>query len=302
MSRSIALIGDPVAHSVSPAMHAAALAAHGLDLEYVALRVPLPDLPPAFPALRRGFLGLNVTRPLKQAVVPLLDRLSGEAARAGSVNTVAFREGGAEGHSTDGAGFLTALRQVGTTDPARAVILGTGGAARALACALADLGAAVAVAGRNAGAGERLAAEVDGEVAFMAPEPDALARAVAAADLLVNATPIGEWPHVRGCPLPEEIPLHPGLTVFDLVYRPRVTSLLARARASGCRTVEGVEMLVEQGAASFGIWTDLPAPVDAMRRAALLALERPAGEEGRGDARGGDGSAREGRTLGEVAG
>jgi shikimate dehydrogenase len=279
VSRTIALIGDPVAHSVSPAMQNAAFAALGLDAEYVALRIPLPDLPRAFGALREGFAGLNVTRPLKEAVAPLLDRLSPEAARTGSVNTVAFREGHVEGHSTDGAGFLAALRAAGAADPAYGVILGAGGAARAVTWALADLGTELAVTGRNAEAGERLAAEVEGAVSFVAPERGALARAVAAADLLVNATPVGEWPDVEACPLPDGIPLHPSLTVFDLVYRPRVTSLLARARTSGCRSVEGVEMLVSQGAASFEVWTGLPAPVGVMRRAALETLERHPAED-----------------------
>ena len=272
MSRSIALIGDPVAHSVSPAMHSAAFVALGLDLEYVARRVSVADLRAAFPALRRGFLGLSVTRPLKEAVIPLLDRLSPEAARAATVNTVAFRGGRAEGHSTDGPGFLAALREAGAGDPEHAVIVGTGGAARAVACALADLGSRVVVTGRNPDAGRRLAAELEGRLAFVAPEPEDLTRAVAAADLLVNATPVGQWPSVGACPVPDGVLLHPGLTVFDLVYRPRATSLLGRARASGCRTVEGVEMLIRQGAGSFEIWTDLPAPVDAMRRAALEAL------------------------------
>ncbi len=281
MTRSrIALIGDPVAHSVSPAVHGAAFAAAGLPLTYEAVRVSREDLPTALPRLRRAFLGLNVTRPLKEAILPLLDEVSAEAARAGSVNTVRFHEGIGEGHSTDGRGFLAALGAAGGAPPRRAVVLGTGGAARAVTAALVEAETSVTVAGRNARAGRRLAADLGGAsgtggrsraVRFVTIGPGPLARALAEADLLVNATPVGSDPRSRESPLPEGVPLPP--TVFDLVYRPRRTALLASAEAAGSRVVEGVEMLVEQAARSFEVWTGLPASADAMRAAAYRALE-----------------------------
>jgi shikimate dehydrogenase len=269
-SSRVALIGDPVDHSLSPPMQRAAFAALGLDLDYVAIRVPLEDLPSAWPELAASYRGLNVTRPLKQAVITYLGRLSEEARRARSVNTVRFVGGEAEGHSTDGAGFLAALRRAGVHQVGRAVVLGTGGAARAVVAALRSEGAVVRVSGRNRRAGQRLANELGAR--YVPPDPRSLATAVAMADLLVNATPVGTWPDVATSPLPEGVELHPGLTVFDLVYRPRRTALLARAARAGCRTVEGIEMLVEQGARAFELWTGEPAPVEVMREAALRAL------------------------------
>jgi shikimate dehydrogenase len=201
------------------------------------------------------------------------------------VNTVVFSEGYAVGHSTDGAGFLAALRRAGMGRVGRAVVLGTGGAARAVAAALADEGTAVLVMGRNRGAGHRLAADLardsgpPGTIAFALADPGAIARALPAANLLVNATSVGGWPEAATSPLPRDVRLEPPLSVVDLVYRPRRTVLLARAASAGCTVVEGVEMLIEQGARSFEIWTGRPAPVEAMRAAAYRALERePAGD------------------------
>jgi shikimate dehydrogenase len=262
--RTIALIGDPVAHSVSPTMHRAAFAAAGLHLDYVGVRIPRGSLAEAWPALREAHAGLNVTRPLKEEILPLLDHVSAGARRAGSVNTVVFEDGRAIGHSTDGSGFVAALARAGVR-PRRVVVLGAGGAARAVLAALTD--ADVSAWSRNPAAVRRLPgvrALTDGDL------PGAVARA----DLLVNATPVGQAPDTEGCPLPATVALHGGLTVFDLVYRPRVTPLLELARRSGCSIVEGVEMLVEQGVRSFELWTGRPAPVDAMREAARAALDR----------------------------
>lgn len=277
MSVKIALIGDPVDRSPSPPMHRAAFENLGLAMDYVAVRVTRRDLLEAFPSLRKAFFGLNVTRPLKEAILPLLDIVSPEAAEAGSVNTVTFRKDGTEGYSTDGAGFLAALGRAGAGAPRRVLILGTGGAARAIAGALRKAGASVLVAGRNVEAGVRLARDLRG-VAFLPMDAPHLAGALEDAEVLVNATPVGSEPNTRACPLPKKVELRPGLTVFDLVYRPRLTVLLIRAEAAGCRVVEGIEMLVEQAAASFAIWTGLPAPVEIMRRAAHGALDEPVRE------------------------
>ncbi len=264
--KAIALIGDPVRHTPSPAMHRAAFAATGLDMTYVAERVTLEDLPRAFDGLRERTIGLNVTIPLKEAVVPLLDEVRGAAAAAGSVNTVTFRDGLAIGDSTDGEGFMAALRGSGAPLPRRALILGAGGAARAVGAALRESGSIVTMAARDRG---RARGAADAIGAGTIPlDHAALIASLGEADLLVNATPLGDR-----SPLPADVALRSELTVFDLVYRPRVTSLLAAARAAGCRTVEGVEMLVEQGARSFEIWTGVRPPVDVMRDAALAHLE-----------------------------
>ena len=287
MSR-YALIGDPVEHSPSPAMLTAAFRAAGLRHTYEAIRVGAGELDDAWPRLRRELAGMNVTTPLKEKVAARADELSPAARASGSVNTVVFTGGHALGASTDGAGFLAALDHAaaragggtgpavapGDGEPSRAVVLGAGGAARAVAAALRGRGMRVAVAARRAEASKKLADELGVEpVAF---EPSALAEALADAGLLVNATPASG---AGASPVPDGVSLKPGLVVFDLVYRPRRTALLVRAEREGCVTIEGVEMLIEQGARSFELWTGTPAPVDAMRAA---ALEVVAGEPARG--------------------
>jgi shikimate dehydrogenase len=276
MTTVVALIGDPVSGSVSPQMHRAGFREAGLDWDYRAVRVGGEELPGAFPRLRSTFAGLNVTTPLKAAMIPLLDRVSDEAARAGSVNTVVFGDE-AWGHTTDGAGFVAALRRQRGPDPRRGVVMGTGGAARAVSAALADIGCQVTVWGRNEQAGRALALDLG--VAFAVAGGGSEAELARAADLLVNATAVGGLDSVpETLPIPASWTLHPGLTVFDLVYRPRRTALLRRAEAAGCRTVEGIEMLIEQGALSFALWTGRPGPVEAMRVAAYEAVEaEPAG-------------------------
>ncbi len=273
MTRALALVGDPVSTSVSPAMHRAAFEQAGLDWTYEAVTIPRGALPDSWPTLRDRFHGLNVTVPHKEAVLALLDRISPSAGRARSVNTVTFEGDLARGESTDGPGFIAALSSAGVTSVRRAVILGTGGAARAVVMALRDLGAEVVMAGRNATAGPAIASGVGAR--FIPSDAEPLLRALATADLLVNATPLGGEAGLSGSPLPD-VPLPGGAAVFDLVYRPRRTPLLERAAAAGCRTIEGIEMLIEQGARSFEIWTGVPAPVEAMRQAARAALGVPA--------------------------
>jgi shikimate dehydrogenase len=260
--RFFGVIGDPVVRSVSPAMHRAAFAELRLDAEYLPVTVRRGTLAARLPALRERFAGLNVTAPLKEEALGLLDRAGPEAERAGSVNTLVFADGEVLGRSTDGEGFLAALGRSGLDPPPRAVVVGTGGAARAVSAVLADAGTDVVVAGRDRAAGRQLAARLG--VAFVRlDERREVASAMAGAGLLANATPSD---------LPD-VPLRSGLVVFDLVYRPRRTPLLRRAEEAGCVTIEGVEMLVEQGARSFSIWTGLAAPVETMRAAALAALD-----------------------------
>jgi shikimate dehydrogenase len=280
----VTLIGDPVAHSVSPPMQQAAFDALGLPIVYGVLRVAPRELSAAFSALRVSALGLNVTAPLKEAVIPLLDEVHPHAAEAGSVNTVRFDGGRAWGGSTDGDGFLKALAAAGVERVAHAVILGSGGAARAVAAALLSGGSGVTIAGRTARSVRRVMEDLSANEADAGRPPiesltlegPYLARALAGADVLVNATPVGSWPDSASSPVPGSM-LHPGLTVFDLVYRPRRTRLLAEARDRGCRVIEGVELLLQQGARSFEIWTGRPAPLGAMREAALDALDRGPG-------------------------
>jgi shikimate dehydrogenase len=274
---AFAVIGDPVAHSVSPPMQRAAFGAAGMDATYVAERVTAGALPAVWPELLRRLSGWNVTRPLKEAALTLVDDVAPEAETCGSVNTVVVRGERTAGHSTDGAGFLAALDRVRPGPARRAVILGTGGATRAVAAALAGTGATVLLVGRNEAAGRILAGDLStrGAAVTFAGGPSALAGAVDGADLIVNATPMGDPTMPGVSPIPDDVALNalePRPVVFDLVYRPRRTPLLERAAAAGCPTVEGIEMLIEQGARSFELWTGLPAPVDIMRAAAYRAL------------------------------
>ena len=268
---AVALVGDPVADSVSPAIHSAAFRATGLELDYLAVRVAREQLVEAWPGLSARFIGLNVTRPLKEAILPLLDVLAPQAAEAGSVNTVVFRQGAAEGHSTDGEGFLGALRRARTRVARVATILGTGGAARAVTHVLRREGTSVFVSGRNGDAGRRLSNAF--AATFVPLERGALAMALTQSDLLVNCTPLGARPNSLSSPLPPGVPLHRDLLVFDLVYRPRRTRLLAQARAGECHTIEGIEMLIEQAGRSFQLWTGIAAPLEVMRDAAYHALD-----------------------------
>ena len=264
----IALVGDPVSASVSPAMQNAAFRALGLPFEYETLRVPRGGLAVAFGSLRDRFVGLNVTIPHKEEAARLVDILEPASRASGSVNTVIFRHGRAIGDSTDGQGFLRALRRGAPGRELRsALIVGTGGAARAVAAALAGEGLTVRVSGRNAQAGLQLVRDVAGVEAVPADELDA---ALDDTDLLVSAVPASAWED--GPTLPLGLPLGPGLIVFDLVYRPRRTLLLERAIAEGSTAIEGIEMLIEQGALSFLLWTGVEPPRGVMREAAYDAL------------------------------
>jgi shikimate dehydrogenase len=277
-TRAFAVIGDPVAHSVSPPMQQAAFAAAGLDATYVAERVPLSSFPAAWPELVRRLSGWNVTRPLKEAALGLVDALGPEAAACGSVNTVIADGDRTMGRSTDGGGFLAALARVRAEPVARAVILGTGGATRAVTAALSASGARVELVGRNEASGRAVAADLTarGTPVVFAGGPDRLAELLPGAELVVNATPLGDPSMPGRSPIPDDVTLEalePRPVIFDLVYRPRRTPLLDAAAAAGCPTVEGIEMLIEQGTRSFELWTGLPAPVEVMRAAAYRALE-----------------------------
>jgi shikimate dehydrogenase len=257
-TRLVGLLGNPVSHSLSPRMQNAAFAARGLDWAYVPLPVDPEGLEAAVSGLTAlGFAGANVTIPHKSAIVSFCDELDGVAERAASVNTLVVREGRVLGSSTDGLAVTGAVAAEG----ARVLLLGAGGAAVAAAVALLDAGAVgVTVAARDSDRAHALAARLlalfpEKEVAAAAAWPPAAAGAA----LIVNATP-----------LRDELPVEPraGQAVVDLAYRPggEPTALVEAARNAGCdAVVDGREVLVRQGAASFERWTGVTAPVDAMR-------------------------------------
>jgi shikimate dehydrogenase len=268
------LLAHPAGHSVSPAMHDAAFAASDVPGRYVAWDVSPGDLAAAVARIRGddGLLGANVTVPHKEAVAAWLDELTPIARRLGAVNTVRKRGGALVGDNTDEPGFAAAVAELGVTlRGASAVVLGAGGASRAVVAALVMAGAAVRVHNRTASRAEAVVAlwREEGDVA--AVEDDALAGAVRGAQLVVNTTSVGMVGGPPGSPLPPGLLPRSG-AVIDLVYRPRVTELLAAATAAGLPAQDGVPMLVHQGALAFEAWTGRRAPLAAMRRAAEDAL------------------------------
>ena len=271
----VALLAHPAGHSVSPAMQRAAFAASDLDATYDAFDVPPAELAAAVASLRREpWWGANVTVPHKTAVVPWMDELAPAARRLGAVNTIVRRGERLIGDNTDLPGFARALADLRPDlAAARAVVIGAGGAARAVVAALADAGARIALHNRGTG---RARALIDAlalpDVALLPAA--ALADAVAGCDLLVQTTTVGMDGGPAGSPLPDGVLPDRG-AVVDLVYRPAITPLLAAALAAGLPAQNGLPMLVYQGALSFESWTGVAAPVQAMGAAAEAALGGP---------------------------
>ena len=268
-TRLAAVIGWPVRHSLSPAIHNAALAAADLDWVYLALEVPPGQAPAALTGMRAlGIEGLSVTMPHKTDVAAAVDCCTPSRRSCGpSTLSVRRPDGTLEGHNTDGDGFIAALRAAGA-DPAgrRVVLLGAGGAGRALALALAGAGAAeVAVVNRSEAAAQ-VAAGLAAPVGRVGTAAD-----VRAADLVVNATPVGMGDGAGALPVDPAL-LHAGQVVADIVMHPLDTALLQAARAAGAATVDGLGMLVHQAALAFTLWTGVEAPVAAMREAAEREL------------------------------
>jgi shikimate dehydrogenase len=256
------VIGWPVARSLSPAIHNAAFEALGLDWTYMPLAVRPGSIEQGVGLLRElGVEGANVTMPHKQAVVPFLERLQGDAERLHAVNTIVRDGATLVGHNTDGPGFLAAIAGQASFDPGgkTAIILGAGGAARAIALALAAAGASVVVSARRP--------EQAADVAGLAPgiETSRWGSAIAA-DLVVNATPSRD-----GLPI-DALSFAPGVLAVDLIYLPPSTPFLLAARAAGAQALDGIGMLVHQAALSFLLWTGREAPIDVMRAAAVEAL------------------------------
>jgi shikimate dehydrogenase len=264
------ILGWPVRHSLSPAMHNAAFAAAELDCVYLAFEVPPERLKRALKGAEAlGLHGLNLTIPHKEAAVSLCQRLDAGALRVGAVNAIRFERGVTVGYNTDAPGFLKALELRLGFDPreARALVLGAGGVARAVIAALADRGAAeIRVAARTPGRGEILCQQLcrgHGQLVPWAAAP--MAAAFAEADLVVSCLPPEATP-----PGLEALPAR--AAVLDVAYG-HDTALLAAARRAGARATDGLEMLVQQGALSFVLWTAFDAPVEEMRAAAQAELQ-----------------------------
>lgn len=278
----IAIIGFPLGHSISPHFQQAALDYYGLSAHYETWEVPVQALPQVIPRLRQAdCLGANVTVPFKEAVLPLLDVLEPRAERIGAVNTIAKKGSRLIGYNTDAQGFLRALREDANFDPRGrcALLLGAGGAAHAVAFALAEDGiASLFLANRNLERAEQLAHSLrlsgyQGRIEVIPLEIARLSTFLRQSQLLVHCTPMG----TKGSPeqgrsllSSEDIPQ--GTLVYDLVYNPPETPLLQEAQRAGARSLGGLPMLVYQGAASFQRWTGKGPPLEVMFAAARRAL------------------------------
>lgn len=272
--KRVGVIGWPVTHSLSPAMHNAAFAALGLaGWRYDLLPIPPDILGPGLRTLRDegGYLGVNVTVPLKEAVLAHI-RPDALARALGAANTIDFRSDTAT--NTDVGGLIEDLRANDIAlDGARALVIGAGGAARAAVYGLAQAGAEVLVANRTPERAQAMLAALALNAGLRGAAAVTFEQAAAAAPaLLVNCTPAGMWPRVDGCPWPDGAPFPAGAAVYDMVYRPARTRLMALAEAAGGRAVGGLGMLARQGAAAFTLWTGQAAPVEVMLAAAQAAL------------------------------
>ena len=280
-SRLCGIIGDPIEHSMSPVMHNAAFEKTGLNYLYVPFRVKKEELGKAIAGMRAlNIRGLSVTIPHKVAVIPFLDELDPLAQRIGAVNTIVNDDGVLTGYNTDATGFLQALLERGVEPREKnVVILGAGGASRAISFILAERGAHLVILNRllELDWAEELASRISQvftrEVEALELNEENLARVLEKVDILVNATSVGMSPNIGETPIPAKL-LKPGLIVFDIVYNPIKTRLVREAEVTGAKNIGGVDMLVWQGVLAFELWTGVKAPVKLMKEKAIKALQK----------------------------
>lgn len=261
MRKLYAVIGDPVEHSISPAMHTAAFRAAGIDAEYVKIRVKPEELEDAVKGIRAlGMAGANITIPHKVEVMKFLDGVDSLAKDIGAVNTIVNKDGHLIGHNTDGLGALESLRKVTNTENRKITILGAGGAARAIAFTLAMEGKTehIALLNIEPKTSEKLAQEISkktkADVSVALSSEKELGLQLEKTDILINCTPVGMHPKTDESLVPPSL-LRKGMIVFDIVYNPIRTKLIQDAEKAGCKTITGENMLVLQGAKSFELWT-----------------------------------------------
>ncbi len=261
----LGLIGNPVAHSLSPLMHNQAFAAIRYNGVYLAFRVTDPGS--AIKGIKAlNFRGISVTLPHKVAIIKYLDEIDETTARIGAVNTIVNNNGQLIGHNTDCQGALNALRTQTGIQGKSVAIIGAGGAARAIGFGLVSSGGRVTIFNRSKTTGERLAADLKAEFLPLTDwQPNRY-------EILINTTPVGMFPDTGVSPLPKKN-LSKEMVVMDIVYNPLKTRLLKEAEAKGCRTIKGLTMFVFQAALQFELWTGQKAPVDIMQRSVLEALQ-----------------------------
>ncbi len=280
MKTIFAVFGDPVEHSLSPVMHNAAYKALGMDCKYHKFRVTMDDLEAAIMGARAmGFGGLNLTIPLKEKALDIVEPDT-MALVIGAVNTIEFPGDAIEfsddtiagitgivGHNTDGIGAVKALAASGVDIlDSRVLILGAGGAARAVAYQLAKDGARVTIANRTTGRAQELAENVRSVGDANGTGLEELPELTANADIIINTTSVGMHPDTDRTLVTADM-MHTGQVIFDIVYSPLETRLLREAKKAGAVTIDGIRMLVLQGAESFRIWTGIEPPVGVMEQA-----------------------------------
>jgi shikimate dehydrogenase len=268
------IIGDPVEHTLSPGMHNAAFDKLGLDHIYVPFHVTAEELEDAINgAFALSIKGLNVTIPHKTEVIKYLDYLDIAAGLIGAVNTIEFGENGAIGHNTDGIGAVRAIEEVNTVKNKKVMILGAGGAARAISFQILLSGAeSLVISNRTIEKASELRNDL---VEKLEPDVkvtdlgDELEKELMDTDILVNTTPIGMYPNISQKPLVTADMMHEGLIVNDIVYNPLKTGLIVEAEKAGAETISGVKMLMYQGVEAFKIWTGIEPPIEVFQRALM---------------------------------
>lgn len=278
-TRVYGVIGDPIEHTLSPVMHNAAFEALKLDCVFLAFKVKSAEVGNAISGMRAfNIQGLNVTMPHKETVIKHLDEIDPTARFLNAVNTIQNKNGKLLGFNTDGVGALKALRanQVDPKDK-KVLLLGAGGAARAVAYSLSQEVGELVILNRTPKPAEELASFLkktsNKKITVGLLSPETIETNLADTDILINATSIGMKPNADQSPIKEEW-LRRNLAVMDIVYNPVETKLAKNAKAAKATVVSGIEMLIYQGAASFEIWTSCKAPVEVMRKAALNNLKK----------------------------
>lgn len=260
------IIGNPVRHSLSPTIHNGAFLRMGLNAVYLAFEVK--NLKEAISGIRGlGIRGVSVTIPFKTKVIPFLDNVEGVAGKIGAVNTIVNDGGRLIGYNTDWRGALEALEEKVDLKGKKVVLLGAGGAARAIGFGLRERGSEIIIFNRSSDKGKDLAKELGGIY-----RPFSSIEGLEA-NVLINATSVGMYPHDEKSPLPKEV-LKEGMIVMDIVYQPLRTKLLREAEQQGCQTIDGLEMLAYQGAAQLDIWTGKRPDLGQIKEDLRQALEK----------------------------
>lgn len=262
------IIGDPVYHSLSPIMHNSAYQSLGLNWVYVAFRVKKENLQSAVMGIKSlGIRGVSVTIPHKVAVLSLLDSLDAVAEKIGAINTIVNQNGKLYGYNTDWEGAMLALKEKTRIQGKKVVLIGAGGAGRAIAFGLKKEGAEVTILNRTVEKAKNLAKEIDAKFGGLED-----LEVIKESDIVVNATSVGMHPKHHECIVPKEL-LHSNLTVFDIVYTPKETELLKRAKEKGAKIVYGYKMLLYQAVRQFELFVGRSAPTAVMEEALLRALQ-----------------------------